>query len=199
MLDDDATLRALQAGDPKVLASLFEAYADRLYRLALGLLRDPAQAEDVVQETFLAAMTHLDRFEGRSRVSTWLYRVAYNAALTRLRRKPEEPPPADEPEHEEARSVPLPRALIEWRMSPEQILADHEAREQLDQAIGHLPESLRAVFLLRDVEGLSTAETAEALGLSEGAAKVRLHRARLALRERLAEYFTDRYAEQEAG
>jgi len=186
------SLDALRAGDPAALAALFEAFADRIYRLALSVLRDPAAAEDIVQETFVSAITHLDRFEGRSSLGTWLYRVAYNASLDRLRRRREEPLPADEPEDEAGEAIPLPRSLVEWTVTPEQRLADGEVAAELDRAIGELPESLRVVFLLRDIDELSTHDTAEALGLSEGAVKVRLHRARLALRERLSVYFSER-------
>lgn len=193
MLDDAAVLDALKAGDPTALAALFEAHADRVYRLALGLLREPAWAEDVVQETFLKALTHLDRFEGRSSLGTWLYRVAYNGCMDRLRRRREDPLPPDEPDPDDL-LVPLPEALIEWDMTPEEVLADAEARAQLDDAIGELPESLRAAFILRDIEELTTEETAEALAISPGAVKVRLHRARLALRERLSGYFLERRA-----
>ncbi len=187
-------LDALRAGDPSALSALFEAYADRIYRLALGVLRDPAAAEDIVQETFLSAITHLNRFEGRSSLGTWLYRVAYNASLDRLRRRTDEPLPPDEPEadHEIGEAVPLPRSIVDWTTTPERWLTDREVAAELDRAIGELPESLRVVFLLRDIEGLSTEETAEALGLTPGAAKVRLHRARLALRERLSVYFSER-------
>ena len=86
----------------------------------------------------------------------------------------------------------MPQALLEWELTPEQVLADAEAGQQMDMAIGALPRSMRAVFILRDIEGLSTDETAEALGLSSGAVKVRLHRARLALREHLSGYFAER-------
>lgn len=187
-------LDALRAGDPAALSALFEAYADRVYRLALGVLRDPTAAEDIVQETFLSAITHLDRFEGRSSLGTWLYRVAYNASIDRLRRRTDEPLPADEPDAdpETGEAIPLPRSIVDWTTTPERWLTDHEVSAELDRAIGELPESLRVVFLLRDIEGLSTEETAEALGLTHGAAKVRLHRARLALRERLSVYFSER-------
>lgn len=186
------SLDALRAGDSQALTALFEAYADRIYRLALGVLRDPAAAEDIVQETFLSAMTHLDRFEGRSSLGTWLYRIGYNASLDRLRRRQTEPLPPDEPTDESEAAIPLPRSLVEWSLTPENRLAENEIAAELDRAIGELPESLRVVFLLRDVDELSTLETAEALGLTEGAVKVRLHRARLALRERLSEYFAER-------
>jgi RNA polymerase sigma-70 factor, ECF subfamily len=185
---------ALRAGDPAAVGALFEAYADRIYRLALGLLREPAAAEDIVQETFLSALTHLDRFEGRSSLGTWLYRVAYNAAIDQLRRRSDEPLPPDEPEGdlETGMALPLPRSIIDWARTPERWQADHEVAAEIERAISELPQSLRIVFLLRDVEGLSTEETAEALGLSEGATKVRLHRARLAMRERLSAYFSER-------
>lgn len=185
------SLDALRSGSPQALAALFEAYADRIYRLALSLLRDPSAAEDIVQETFVSAMTHLDRFEGRSSLGTWLYRVGYNASLDWLRRRRNEPLPPDEP-GDESETVPLPRSLVEWTLTPESKQAEGEMAAELDRAIGELSESLRLVFLLRDVDELSTQETAEALGLTEGAVKVRLHRARLALREKLSDYFAER-------
>ncbi len=185
------SLDALRSGDPQALAALFEAYADRIYRLALSLLRDPSAAEDIVQETFVSAITHLDRFEGRSSLGTWLYRVGYNASLDWLRRRKDEPLPPDEP-GDESDAVPLPRSLVEWTLTPESRQAEGEVAAELDRAIGELSEGLRVVFLLRDVDELSTQETADALGLTEGAVKVRLHRARLALREKLADYFAER-------
>ncbi len=188
------SIEALRAGDPAALSALFETYADRIYRLALGILRDPAAAEDIVQETFLSAIRHLDRFEGRSSLGTWLYRVAYNACIDRLRRRTDEPLPPDEPDEdpETGAVLSLPKSIIDWAGTPERWQADREVMAEIDRAIAGLPQSLRVVFLLRDVEGLSTGETAEALGLSEGATKVRLHRARLAMRERLSVYFGER-------
>ena len=191
-------LDALRAGDPAAVSALFETYADRIYRLALGVLRDPTAAEDVVQETFLSAITHLDRFEGRSSLGTWLYRVAYNASIDRLRRRTDEPLPPDEPgdDAETGAALPLPKAIIAWAGTPERWQADREVSAEIERAIAALPRSLRVVFLLRDVEGLSTEETAEALGLSEGATKVRLHRARLVMRERLSVYFRERLPQE---
>ncbi len=189
---------ALRAGDPAAVSALFETYADRIYRLALGVLGDPAAAEDVVQETFLSAITHLNRFEGRSSLGTWLYRVAYNASINGLRRRTDEPLPPDEPDDdaETGAALPLPKAIIDWAGMPERWQADREVSAEIERAIAALPQSLRVVFLLRDVEGLSTEETAEALGLSEGATKVRLHRARLAMRERLSVYFRERLPQE---
>lgn len=189
MFDDAAALAALQAGDMSALAALFDTHSDRVYRLALGLLHDPAEAEDVVQETFLALLSHLNRFEGRSRLGTWLYRVAYNASMDRLRQRGNVALPADQPDQDDDSGPPLPRTLVAWQLTPEQILLDAESRAALDAAIQKLPTTLRTVFMLRDIEGCSTAETAEVLSISASAVKVRLHRARLILREQLAGYF----------
>lgn len=183
-LDELSCLEAMRRGDPSCLGDFFEAWGDRLYRLALRLTQDPAAAEDVVQDAFLKLMRGADRIEGRSSLATWLYRVAYNASLDRLREKKAlVPVPEDE---EEGARLALKAAVAPFPRSPEAMLLDAETRRALEQAIAALPHPLRAAFLLRDVEGLTTAEAAEALGLTETNLKVRLHRARLELRERLA-------------
>jgi RNA polymerase sigma-70 factor (ECF subfamily) len=193
MLDETALIQTFQSATPsEALASLFEAYADRIYRLALGMLADPVTAEDIVQETFLLALTHRHQFEGRSSLGTWLYRIAYNATQDRLRRQPDYPLPSDEAGDDDEGFIPMPKSFIEWRWSPEEISVDRETRQELERAIHSLPERLRAVFLLRDIEELSTEATAETLGITPGAVKVRLHRARLELRERLSAYFEER-------
>lgn len=176
-------LAALRRREPAALAALFDAHADRLYGLALRLVGEASAAEDVVQECFLKLLTHGDGFAGRSTLATWLYRVAWNASLDRLRARGRELPlePADDA------VLPLPTTFTSWRVSPEALAHDRELREVLDSAIAALPASLRAVFLLRDVEELTTAETAAVLGLSAANVKVRLHRARLELRERLSQ------------
>jgi len=172
-------VEALKRRDESALAWVFENHADRIYRLALGILHDEQQADGVVQDTFLALIEHIDGFEGRSALGTWLYRVAYNQCMGRLRH-----PPLllDD-------KLPMPENFVDWRAVPDDLLTSAEMRGQIDQAIETLKPALRAVFLLRDVEELSTEETAQALGISVGAVKVRLHRARLALREALAGYF----------
>jgi RNA polymerase sigma-70 factor, ECF subfamily len=191
MPDDTSLLQALQAGDSSAFSTLFETYADRLYRLAMGLVQQPDEAEDVVQETFIKAITHLDQFEGRSNLGTWLYRVAYNASLDRLRQRVNDPLPDDGPYEEDETQLPMPELLVEWH-TPEDLVINEQDRLFLDQSIRQLPQTLRTVFVLRDIDELSTAETAEILGLSISAVKVRLHRARLELRETLAAYFTER-------
>ena len=191
--NEETLLKAFHSDDPSTaLSVLFERYADSIYRLALGLLREPLAAEDVVQETFLSAITHRHQFEGRSKLSTWLYRIAYNASRDKLRKKTEEFLPEEEAVDDDYQNIPMPKSMIEWNWSPEEMLTNNEAKNEVKKAIQSLPQSLKAVFLLRDIEELSTEETAEALGLSIGAVKVRLHRARLALREQLSTYFEER-------
>ncbi len=181
---DEEILARLKAGDMSACTACVQAHSDSLYRLAFRLLRDEAAAEDVVQETFLNAFKALDNFDGRSKLSTWLFRIAYNNALMRLRAtKPTESLDLDPEEGAAVKPV-----VVAWHETPEDVLTRGELREVLDRAISTLPPALRAVFELRDIQEHSTAETAEILSLTEAAVKVRLHRARLALREKLNGY-----------
>jgi len=185
------SLEALRAGDKAEFARLVDAYSARLYRLALKMLGNPQDAEDVLQEAFLKALRHLKSFDGRSRLSTWLYRIAANEALMVLRRKHADTLSLDEPlETEDGEQEPV--QIVDWCCLPEQELLSSEGRRRMDEAIERLPHSLRVVFLLRDIENLSTAETAETLGLSEVAVKTRLSRARMRLREDLSAYYSER-------
>lgn len=186
--DSQQLLMALRRRDPQALAILFEQHADAIHRLALNVLGgDAQQADGVVQDTFIALIKHVDQFEGRARIGTWLYRVAYNEALRRLRRA--RPQLALDDALDE--DLPTPASLFDWRDLPEEALRQQEAREVMQAAIDALPAALRATFTLRDVQELSTREVAEILGISEAAVKVRLHRARLALREALSAYFEE--------
>lgn len=188
--DEAALLAALRAGDKAAFAELVAAYSSRVYNVALKLLGDPIEAEDALQETFLSAYRAIGRFEGRSSLGTWLYRIATNASLMRLRKR-REALSLDEPvELEDGASVS--RQLVDWSHVPEGVLLSVEARQAMDAAIAALPGTLRATFVLRDIESLSGAETAEVLGISLAAMKSRLHRARLFLRDRLASYFAER-------
>ncbi len=187
--DDTALLARLKAGDQAAYAQLVEGNASSIYRLALRLMGNEADAEDVLQETFLSAFKSIDRFEGRSSLSTWLYRIASNAALMRLRRNEPEQVSVDEPVERDD-GDPMARQFFDFCCLPEDDLLREEAREQMKQAIDELPPTLRSVFVLRDIEGLSTAETAEALDLSVSAVKSRLMRARLKLRDQLSLYFS---------
>jgi RNA polymerase sigma-70 factor (ECF subfamily) len=189
-------LRSLRAGDAEAYRKLVELNSANVYNVALKLLGDEREAEDVLQETFLSAFEALDRFEGRSRLSTWLYRIAYNASLMRLRKRKQMLTfSLDQPLHEEDGDAPsVSRHLVDWSTLPEELLLTAEAREVMDRAIAELPEALRSTFILRDVQGLSGAETADILGISVQAVKNRLHRARLQLRDRLSSYFSERAA-----
>ena len=185
---DRELLERIRAGDISACDDCVRIHSHGIYRLALRLMRDPADAEDVVQETFLSAFKGIDRFDARSGLSTWLYRIAFNAAMMRLRRRRPEFVPVDRADEQEE-DLPIPEAMVDWCLLPEQELVRSEAREEMERAIGELPPKLRAVFVMRELEELSTEETAQALGLSEQAVKTRLHRARLLLRERLSSYF----------
>jgi RNA polymerase sigma-70 factor (ECF subfamily) len=152
------------------------------------MLNQQQDAEDVLQETFLKAYRGLKSFDGRSKISTWLFRIATNEALMVIRRKHPETVSIDEPvETEEGEQEPV--QIIDWCCLPEEELLSEETRERLDIVVQKLPERLRVVFLLRDMNDLSTHETAEVLGLSDTAVKTRLSRARLRLREELSIYF----------
>jgi RNA polymerase sigma-70 factor (ECF subfamily) len=192
--DDPAFVERLRAGDKEACAICVREHSTHVYHLALKLTGDPAAAEDVLQETFLSAFKAIPRFEGKAQLSTWLYRIAHNAALMRLRKRQVDTVSIDEP-MEDTDGVPEPRQFVDWSENPEEMLMDAETRQVLQAAVASLSETLRSVFVLRDVNGLSTAQTANVLGLSEEAVKSRLLRARLALREKLSAYMSERAAE----
>ncbi len=195
-LAEDFSLPALRTGDRAEFARLVETYSGFIYRLGLKLLEDPQDAEDVLQETFLKAHRGLANFDGRSSLSTWLYRIATNEALMVIRRRKAPAISLEEPlEGDLAEQEPL--EILDWCCAPEAELMSSEARRMLDQAVDALPATLRVVFVLRDIEGLSTLETSQVLNLSEAAVKTRLSRARLRLREQLTGYFGERMRQQE--
>jgi RNA polymerase sigma-70 factor (ECF subfamily) len=192
--EEKALLKRLKNGDRAAFAQLVEEYSPRIYGQALRMMQDPAEAEEILQETFLQVVRHIDNFRGQSQLGTWLYRIATNQALMRLRRKHPPSLPLDDAGQNGLETLP-PSA--DWSKRPEAELLDQEARHEMEKAIAELPESLRIVFLMRDVEGLSTAETAEALDVSISAVKSRLLRARLRLRNALSAYFSERSSKGE--
>lgn len=194
---EEFSLEALKSGDRKEFARLVERYSGKIYNLALKILNDPQDAEDVLQETFLKAYRGLPSFEGRSKLSTWLFRIASNEALMIIRkRRPELILALEQNDNQSAEAEVEEPEIVDWCCLPEQELLSGEARQFLDKAIQNLSASLRVVFVLRDIEGLSIRETSEALGISEAAIKIRLLRARLKLREELTEYYGERLAER---
>ncbi len=184
------SVELLRAGDRTEFARLVDVYYTPIYRLALKMLGDSANAEDVLQNTFLKALQHLPDFEGRSSLSTWLYRIAANEALMMMRKRRPTVPVDENPDDDDDGFTPT--QFTDWCCLPEQEFLTDESKSQLDLAMQRLPETLKVVFLLRDIEGLSIRETSEALGLSETAVKTRLLRARLHLRESLSTYYSER-------
>ncbi len=183
-------LEALQSGDRAEFAKLVSRYSGQIYRLALKMLKNQQDAEDILQETFIKAFKALPDFEGRSKLSTWLYRIATNEALMFLRRKRPDTVSVEQPREDDDDQPSL--QIIDWCCLPEGEFMSSEALGYLQESVDKLPESLRVVFLLRDIEGLSTRETANVLDLTETAVKTRLSRARLRLREMLTTYFGQR-------
>lgn len=192
----DISLEALRNGDRAEFARLVDAYSAPIYRLGLRMLGNEQDAEDVLQNTFLNALTHFSSFEGRSSILTWLYRIAVNESLMTMRRgKPEvnidDADTSDEDTEDLAQSQ-----FVDWGSLPEDMLLSVEGKQALDRAIQNLPENLRMVFLLRDIQELSIKETADALGLTESNVKIRLLRARLSLREQLSVYYGERMLQE---
>jgi len=188
----EISIEALRHGDRRAFARLLDDYSGPLYRLALKMLGNASDAEDALQNTFLKAFQHVDKFEGRSSLSTWLYRIASNEALMLLRKRRPETTFSDIPLDDEDDQNIDPIQITDWCCLPEEELLSSEGRTALDRAVEHLPETLRIVFVLRDIEDLSILETSQVLGLSETAVKTRLLRARLRLREELSSYYGER-------
>jgi RNA polymerase sigma-70 factor (ECF subfamily) len=181
-------VRAAKGGDDAAFGELVRRYDRNVFRIAQHITQNREDAEDVVQDAFLKAYTNLQGFQEQSKFYTWLVRIAVNEALMKLRRRrPERTVSLDEDIKTEDDSVP--REVADWSPNPEQNYNQAELREILSRTIQGLPPGFRTVFILRDVEGLSTEETAEALELSIPAVKSRLLRARLQLRERLNRFF----------
>lgn len=177
-----------RGGDVQAFEKLVRQYDRQVFRIANHITQNREDAQDVVQDAFLKAYQKLDQFQGNSKFYTWLVRIAVNESLMRLRkRRTGKMVSIDEDVQTEDGS--MPRDLADWSPDPESLYGQSEMAEILRKTVQGLPPGFRVVFVLRDVEGLSTEETAETLGLSVPAVKSRLLRARLQLRERLAKYF----------
>ena len=182
--DEDTLLEGLRRKDRFACSCMLKRYAPRLYRLALQLTGDPDEAEDVLQEAFIRSCDKIDDFEGLSSLGTWLHRIVVTTGLMHLRRRKA----ASAHITADDDNASVADTVADIARDPGGELLGMELREQVDRAVLALPDSLRAAFVLREIEGLSTREAAEALGIGESALKVRLHRARLALRETLTPY-----------
>ncbi len=186
--DESALVARAKAGDAGAFSELVSHYDRRVFRMAKQITQNDDDAEDVLQETFLKAFTHLDNFQGNSKFYTWLVRIAVNEALMKLRkRRSDRTVPLDEPI--DTGEDEMVREIAVWDENPEESYSRDELADILDQAIQSLKPAYRTVFILRDIEEMSIEETAEALGLSISAVKSRLLRARLQLREKLTRQF----------
>jgi RNA polymerase sigma-70 factor, ECF subfamily len=195
-LSDDELVARARGKDVAAFEELIGRHEEKVYRLAMRFTRNETDAREILQDTFLSAWRNLDGFQGKAQFASWLYRVAVNAALMLLRSQRRHPQVAvDDVAPEalgEAAQQAGPMGLgagTDWSKRPDENFQSSELRGYIQSAVDGLPETQRSVFLLRDVDGLSTEETADLLGLSVPTVKTRLHRARLALREAITRYF----------
>lgn len=191
---DEELVQRAQRDDERAFGELVNRYETKVYSLALKMLRNPEDAEDVLQDTFLRAYRGIKAFQGNSTFSTWVYRITANSALMKLRKKQLPTVSIDDADEREA-----PINIADWAPGPVERLMTEETRVAMEDAIEALPPEFRQVFILRDVEELSNAEVAEVLDLSVAAVKSRLHRARLKVRNRLAQYFSESKAGRPMG
>jgi RNA polymerase sigma-70 factor (ECF subfamily) len=190
------SLEALKTGDREAFARLVDETSVHIYRVALQILGDDQDAEDVLQETYIKAFRALPDFEGRSSLKTWLYRIAVNEALMLVRKRKPQTISVEENTPFDAEAESDEMEIVDFCCLPEGELISSESRRFLDQAVQNLPANLRVVFVMRDMEGFSIQETAEALNLSENNVKTRLLRARLHLRQELSVYFGGKVQEE---
>jgi RNA polymerase sigma-70 factor (ECF subfamily) len=189
-LADDVLVVEAQKGDTRAFDELVVRYRDKVYRLAYKILRNEDDAAEALQDAFTSAFRGLKNFKAESTFSTWLYRVATNASLMKYRKRRDDHLSLEQSQSPQRDSEPM--EIPDWSQQPLEELLDAETREVMEEGLRRLPEELRTVFILRDEEGHSNAEVAEMLDLSVAAVKSRLHRARVALRDRLDRYFRDR-------
>ena len=187
---DEALVRLAQDGDTRAFDELVVRYRDKVYRLSFKILRNEDDAAEALQDAFTSAFRGLKNFKAESTFSTWLYRVATNASLMKYRKRRDDHLSLEQSQNPQRDAEPL--AIPDWSQQPLEELLDSETREVMEEGLRRLPEELRTVFILRDEDGHSNAEVAEMLDLSVPAVKSRLHRARMALRDRLDRYFRDR-------
>jgi RNA polymerase sigma-70 factor (ECF subfamily) len=196
-LDEHSLIAKAKGGDERAFTALVNRYEDLVYSFSLKICRDQEKAEETLQDTFVNVFRKLRQFDGRSKFTTWLYRIVTNNCLMKQRRRKAEEvtisidePPGFHEGDDSAVGRDLVQSIPSWADSPLNRMMTRELRELLDEAIEKLPMDYRVVFVLRDIEGKSAEETARILKLSVPAVKSRLRRARVFLREQLNEYMT---------
>lgn len=189
MNETEIVERAKQ-GDQSAFSELVNAYSERIYNLGLRILRKKEDAEDILQETFLTVIQKIDTFDGRSSFFTWIYRIATNAALMKLRKK--KPQYVDLPDNPDFQENIESKVFIDWSQDASLDVQNKEVRKILNDAIDELAEIYKTVFILRDIEQLSIKETSKILNITEENVKIRLRRARQYLRDKLSDYFSER-------
>ena len=190
---DEHLMSQAAAGDFAAFQELIARFQSRVFGVAVRIVGQRQDAEDVTQQTFLSLIEHVDSFRGESSVATWILRIATNHALKVLRKRRGLPTVAwaESTDEDSYSTLPHPEFIARWSASPETLVQQAEVREQVESALTTLDEKYRIVFVLRDIEGLSVRETAKALELTEATVKVRLLRARLMMREQLTRAFGD--------
>lgn len=182
-------VKKAKQGDKKAFAKLVSDYSERIYNLALRILRNREDAEDVLQETFLTVLQKLNTFDGRSNFFTWIYRIATNASLMKLRKKKLVfTELTDNPEMGQRFED---QVFVDWSQDPSMNIQNREIKKIIDQAINELSDIYRTVFILRDIEQLSIRDTSKILNITEENVKIRLRRARLFLRDRISQYYEE--------
>lgn len=193
MTNSSNLVKRIKQQDQEAFSGLVDQFGERVYNLGLKILRNSTDAEDVFQETFTAVFEKIHTFNEQSDLFTWIYRIATNFALMKIRQGKRVSVVENELDfYDTNENVSIQAPSI----YPEQVVLNKELKEELDKALNRIPEMYRAIFILRDLENISTAETAEILDISESNVKVRLRRARLFLRDELCKYF-DRCQEKE--
>jgi RNA polymerase sigma-70 factor (ECF subfamily) len=183
-MDEQKLINSAKEGNKKALSELVMRYEKTIYNFAFKISRDPLKAENIMQETFLSMIKYLPQFDGKSKLSTWLYRIVTNHYLMELRKQKNNFVPLDD-----ENDLFLDKYTADWDSVPSKFVENEELKEILDKAIQNLSPEYRIVFLLRDVEGLSTEETGKVVGLTVPAVKSRLHRARAFLRKEINDEF----------
>lgn len=190
LVDEKILVERAKGGDKAAFAQLVNTYSDRIYNLALRILRKKEDAEDILQETFLTVLEKINTFDGRSSFFTWIYRIATNASLMRLRKK--KIVFQELSDHSDFQESVESRVFIDWSQDPAANVYTSEVKNKIDDAINKLPDIYRSVFVLRDIESLSIKETSAILNITDENVKIRLRRARQFLRDHLSDYFDER-------